>query len=296
LAKLCYALISTLPGGPTSPYLDPGNVVNLKSFKVAAHPASQMFFPIGPSYREPASSLPGRIFISPKKLSVSPPLLPRPMSDPFNPGCRTTPATTLTILEGLDIFFCSPAAPMYSFRPAIRACITWFYEVVTILDEALALCTHVDVIIHTNNSDHGHVRWTGIPVDEMDVPRRRADVCPVRWCSPSGSLEASSTPPLQSLSRLHGVGVSCVNRQRRASRRRGLERPSIPMSWSNANGTFRITKLSTGDGKKPEAWDHEPFSPRSLYLSRTEYTSTTLPIGLRSSRSSTRACNQPGPH
>jgi DNA gyrase subunit B len=215
--------------------------------------------------------------MSTKELSVSAALPQVPMRDDLNPE-RTYTGDNIKILEGLEAVRLRPA--MYIGSTGDQGLHHLVYEVVdNSVDEALAgYATHVDVIIHIDNSITVTDDGRGIPVDEMDVPggeRMPALQVVLTKLHAGGKFDSSN---YKVSGGLHGVGVSCVN---------ALSEELDVEVWKDLH-TYEqeyakgipITKLKqTGTTKKRGTKIH--FLPDRSIFTVTEYNFDTLAQRLR---------------
>src|ERR1700745_1435534 len=147
----------------------------------------------------------------------------------------TYDSRNIRVLQGLEAVRKRPA--MYIGSTGDQGLHHLVYEVVdNSVDEALAgYATHVDVIIHIDNSITVTEDGRGIPVDEMDVPggeRMPALQVVLTKLHAGGKFDSSN---YKVSGGLHGVGVSCVNA---LSEQLDLE------IWRD--GQFRGTQYSKG--------------------------------------------------
>jgi DNA gyrase subunit B len=215
--------------------------------------------------------------MSTKEITVSPALHPAPMPDSVIPE-RTYTGDNIKILEGLEAVRLRPA--MYIGSTGDQGLHHLVYEVVdNSVDEALAgYATHVDVIIHIDNSITVTDDGRGIPVDMMDVPggeRMPALQVVLTKLHAGGKFDSSN---YKVSGGLHGVGVSCVN---------ALSEELDVEVWKDLH-TYEqnyakgipITKLKeTGTTKKRGTKIH--FLPDRTIFTVSEYNFDTLAQRLR---------------
>ncbi|MEA3005797.1 MAG: gyrase subunit, partial [Acidobacteriaceae bacterium] len=215
--------------------------------------------------------------MSTKELPVSAALPDAAMREPLIPE-RTYTGDNIKILEGLEAVRLRPA--MYIGSTGDQGLHHLVYEVVdNSVDEALAgYATHVDVIIHIDNSITVTDDGRGIPVDEMDVPggeRMPALQVVLTKLHAGGKFDSSN---YKVSGGLHGVGVSCVN---------ALSEELDVEVWKDLH-TYEqeyakgipITKLKqTGTTKKRGTKIH--FLPDRSIFTVTEYNFDTLAQRLR---------------
>jgi DNA gyrase subunit B len=215
--------------------------------------------------------------MSTKELPVSAAVPPAALRDGLLPE-RTYTGDNIKILEGLEAVRLRPA--MYIGSTGEQGLHHLVYEVVdNSVDEALAgYATHVDVIIHIDNSITVTDDGRGIPVDDMDVPggERMPALQVVLTKLHAGGKFDSSTYKVSG--GLHGVGVSCVN---------ALSEELDVEVWKDLH-TYEqayakgapVTKLKqTGITKKRGTKIH--FLPDRSIFKVTEYNFDTLAQRLR---------------
>src|SRR6201992_1975073 len=148
--------------------------------------------------------------MSTKELPVSAAVPPTAMSETVLPD-RTYTGDNIKVLEGLEAVRLRPA--MYIGSTGEQGLHHLVYEVVdNSVDEALAgYASHVDVIIHVDNSITVVDDGRGIPVDlkTLDNGERMPAVQVVLTKLHAGGKFDASTYKVSG--GLHGVGVSCVN-------------------------------------------------------------------------------------
>ena len=215
--------------------------------------------------------------MSTKELTVSAALPPAAVRDSVIPE-RTYTGDNIKLLEGLEAVRLRPA--MYIGSTGDQGLHHLVYEVVdNSVDEALAgYATHVDVIIHIDNSITVTDDGRGIPVDEMDVPggeRMPALQVVLTKLHAGGKFDSSN---YKVSGGLHGVGVSCVN---------ALSEELDVEVWKDLH-TYEqtyakgipVTKLrETGTTKKRGTKIH--FLPDRTIFTVTEYNFDTLAQRLR---------------
>ena len=216
--------------------------------------------------------------MSTKELPVSVSLPPIPLRDSasLNPEGSYT-GENIKVLEGLEAVRLRPA--MYIGSTGDQGLHHLVYEVVdNSVDEALAgYASHVDVVIHVDNSITVVDDGRGIPVDDMDIQGEKLPAVQVVLTKlhAGGKFDSSS---YKVSGGLHGVGVSCVNA---LSEEFGVE------IWKDQN-TYEqdyakgapVSKLRhTGTTKKRGTKIH--FLPDRSIFTVTEYNYDTLAQRLR---------------
>ena len=258
--------------------MEASDVVNL-GYSSAVKPCTfKMLFPLGAFVPRAATQLCSFGVACPQKNLPFPPLFPlQPCVINIIPE-RTYTGDNIKILEGLEAVRLRPA--MYIGSTGDQGLHHLVYEVVdNSVDEALAgYATHVDVIIHIDNSITVTDDGRGIPVDEMDVPggeRMPALQVVLTKLHAGGKFDSSN---YKVSGGLHGVGVSCVN---------ALSEELDVEVWKDLH-TYEqtyakgipVTKLrETGTTKKRGTRIH--FLPDRTIFTVSEYNFDTLAQRLR---------------
>src|ERR1700689_1363051 len=223
--------------------------------------------------------------MSSKEVAVSASLPPAAMGENLPATAeRTYTGDNIKVLEGLAAVRLRPAT--YIGSTGDQGLHHLVYEVVdNSVDEALAgHASHVDVIIHIDNSITVTDDGRGIPVDMMDVPggeRMPALQVVLTKLHAGGKFDASN---YKVSGGLHGVGVSCVNA---LSEELEIEiwRPEKPgepshtyeQSYSKGAPTSKL--LKTGTSKRRGTKVH--FLPDRSIFTATEFNYDTLAQRLR---------------
>src|ERR1700753_3669456 len=215
--------------------------------------------------------------MSTKELPVSAAVPPTAMSETVLPD-RTYTGDNIKVLEGLEAVRLRPA--MYIGSTGEQGLHHLVYEVVdNSVDEALAgYASHVDVIIHVDNSITVVDDGRGIPVDlkTLDNGERMPAVQVVLTKLHAGGKFDASTYKVSG--GLHGVGVSCVN---------ALSEELYIEVWKDqhtyeqtyAKGAPLSKLQETGTTKKRGTKIH--FLPDRSIFAVTEYNFDTLAQRLR---------------
>ena len=197
---------------------------------------------------------------------------------PGNPEQGTYTSDNIKVLEGLEAVRLRPA--MYIGSTGEMGLHHLVYEVVdNSVDEALAgYASHIEVIIHVDNSITVVDDGRGIPVDEkiLDNGERMPAVQVVLTKLHAGGKFDSSTYKVSG--GLHGVGVSCVN---------ALSEEFNVEIWLNghtyeqdyAKGAPTTQLRQTGTSKRRGTKIH--FLPDKTIFTVTEYNYDTLAQRLR---------------
>src|SRR5450631_2437591 len=215
--------------------------------------------------------------MSTKELSVSAALPQAPMRDDLIPE-RTYTGDNIKILEGLEAVRLRPA--MYIGSTGDQGLHHLVYEVVdNSVDEALAgYATHVDVIIHIDNSITVTDDGRGIPVDEMDVPggeRMPALQVVLTKLHAGGKFDSSN---YKVSGGLHGVGVSCVNA---LSEELDVEIWRDGLTWEQTYSKGEPTSKLKKAGATKKRGTRVRFLPDRSIFTATEYNFDTLSQRLR---------------
>ncbi|HET6841064.1 MAG TPA: DNA topoisomerase (ATP-hydrolyzing) subunit B [Candidatus Angelobacter sp.] len=192
-------------------------------------------------------------------------------------GNRSYTADDIKVLEGMEAVRLRPA--MYIGSNGEMGLHHLVYEVVdNSVDEALAgYATHIEVLIHIDNSITVIDDGRGIPVDDMVIDGQKVPAAQVVLTTlhAGGKFDSSN---YKVSGGLHGVGVSCVNA---LSHQLDLEiwREGHVWEQSYSKGS-PVSKLhKTGTTKKRGTKVH--FLPDKDIFTATEYNFDTLAQRLR---------------
>jgi len=192
-------------------------------------------------------------------------------------GNRSYTADDIKVLEGMEAVRLRPA--MYIGSNGEMGLHHLVYEVVdNSVDEALAgYATHIEVLIHIDNSITVIDDGRGIPVDDMVIDGQKVPAAQVVLTTlhAGGKFDSSN---YKVSGGLHGVGVSCVNAlSHQLDLEIWREGHVWEQSYSKGNPVSKLHK--TGTTKKRGTKVH--FLPDKDIFTATEYNFDTLAQRLR---------------
>jgi len=192
-------------------------------------------------------------------------------------GNRSYTADDIKVLEGMEAVRLRPA--MYIGSNGEMGLHHLVYEVVdNSVDEALAgYATHIEVLIHIDNSITVIDDGRGIPVDDMVIDGQKVPAAQVVLTTlhAGGKFDSSN---YKVSGGLHGVGVSCVNAlSHQLDLEIWREGHVWEQSYSKGNPVSKLHK--TGTTKKRGTKVH--FLPDKEIFTATEYNFDTLAQRLR---------------